>query len=979
MTSPDTPGITMPLLVGREREQGLLRDHLTDAIRGQGRLVLIGGEAGIGKTALAESACREARDRQALVLVGRCFDLNETPPYGLWVELFKHYPVTVDLPPLPAAFAQRGTVGAVTSQAALFQQVEDFFRACATQRPVTVLLDDLHWADPASLDLLRFLAQSAQSLPLLLLGTYRVDELTRRHPLYALLPTLVREAHAARLDLRPLTEDALRALIGTRYRLGLADAARLLAWLQERAEGNPFYLGELLRTLEEEGTLHPTGDGWVVGNLRQIRIPALLRQVIDGRLARSGEEVQKLLAIAAVIGQEIPLAVWEVAAAVDEETLLAAVERAVEAHLLVEMPDGLHARFMHALTREAVYEGISPARRRRLHRQIAELLVTQPQPDPDAVAMHFQQASDQRAVEWLVRAGERAQLASTWMTAIDRYEAALALLERSEDDLTQQGWLHYRIARLLRHGMPVQSLEHVDEALRIATLAQDPALTAAARYTRGLALSYSGQYVTGRHEIAVGCDALEALSPDEQARLDLGPDEHGMPTITNPRGMLVEALAYNGPIAEAIAIGERTREGIPRYTPLGELGWAHHGDRLQGLGSAYAFAGRPAEARGAFERARACFRELGNYDAVGGAFTFDLLHVSLPFLTDTPGERERLAEEAAAARRRSFMSAEFYERLAHLPVLALEGQWEEARGGAEAALRQTRWQRGYRDVAAVVLVELLYAQGRPEEAWAHIHAYLPSPQVAPGSWMWHIGLPLLRRAAVLSLDAGDLDAAKLWLEAHDRWLVSSGVVLGQSEGHTLWAQYFRQSCETERAFEHAQCALDHASEPRQPLGLIVAHRLLGELKIDTGQFLDAESHLRASLILADACAAPYERALTLLAFAQLRAATSATAVARTVLDEVRAICTPLDAKPALARVDALLTHLAATLGVFPDGLSHREVDVLRLIANGLNNQEIADTLSLSVRTVERHITNLYGKIGAHGRADATAYALRHLP
>ena len=107
--------------------------------------------------------------------------------------------------------------------------------------------------------------------------------------------------------------------------------------------------------------------------------------------------------------------------------------------------------------------------------------------------------------------------------------------------------------------------------------------------------------------------------------------------------------------------------------------------------------------------------------------------------------------------------------------------------------------------------------------------------------------------------------------------------------------------------------------------------------------------------------------------------TFACAFPRTLLDEVRTICTPLDAKPALARADTLATRLAATSGVFPDGLSNREVDVLRLIAAGRNNQEIADALSLSIRTVERHITNLYGKIGAHGRADATAYALRHLP
>src|SRR5262249_23311410 len=140
-------------------------------------------------------------------------------------------------------------------------------------------------------------------------------------------------------------------------------------------------------------------------------LPPLLRQVIDGRIARLGAAVQRVMAIAAVIGQEVPLMVLHAVGAFDEETMLTAIEHAATAHLLVETPDGLAVRFAHALIREAVYEGISPARRRLLHREIAELLATQPQPDPDAVAMHFQRAADHRAVGWLVRAGERAQAA----------------------------------------------------------------------------------------------------------------------------------------------------------------------------------------------------------------------------------------------------------------------------------------------------------------------------------------------------------------------------------------------------------------------------------------------------------------------------------------------------------------------------------------------------------------------------------------
>jgi predicted ATPase len=172
-----------PPLVGRDRELALLRQQLAAAIGGQGSLVLIGGEAGIGKSALAEALCREAEALDALVLVGRCYDLTETPPYGPWVELFRRYRRNEGMLALPAPFSRRGSLGEVVSQEALFQQVLDFFIALAGQRPLVLLLEDIHWADPASLDLLRFAARNLTDCRLLLLATYRSDEVPRDHPL----------------------------------------------------------------------------------------------------------------------------------------------------------------------------------------------------------------------------------------------------------------------------------------------------------------------------------------------------------------------------------------------------------------------------------------------------------------------------------------------------------------------------------------------------------------------------------------------------------------------------------------------------------------------------------------------------------------------------------------------------------------------------------------------------------------------------
>ena len=157
---PPLHGAQLPPLVGRRREQALLRDRLDDALIGRGGLVLIGGEAGIGKTALAETICAGAADRGALVLVGRCYDLTETPPYGPWIELFAPLAAEHDLP------APLGDGKATASQAALLARVRDYLAALTANQPLALLLDDLHWADPASLDLLRALARHAWSLPL---------------------------------------------------------------------------------------------------------------------------------------------------------------------------------------------------------------------------------------------------------------------------------------------------------------------------------------------------------------------------------------------------------------------------------------------------------------------------------------------------------------------------------------------------------------------------------------------------------------------------------------------------------------------------------------------------------------------------------------------------------------------------------------------------------------------------------------------
>ena len=200
---------------------------------------------------------------------------------------------------------------------------------------------------------------------------------------------------------------------------------------------------------------------------------------------------------------------------------------------------------------------------------------------------------------------------------------------------------------------------------------------------------------------------------------------------------------------------------------------------------------------------------------------------------------------------------------------------------------------------------------------------------------------------------------------------------GRAEGEVLEAEWHRAAGDADHAREHAERALAHATTPRQPLALLAAHRILGILATDAGSRAAAEDHFAAALALAGACRAPYERALTLLAQAELLATTNDHRRARAMLDEAKALCLPLDAMPALARIERATTQLDGTADDRPAGLTEREVEVLRLVAAGLSNAEIADRLFLSPNTVKVHVARILAKIEVNNRAGATEFALRN--
>lgn len=966
-----------PVLVGRESEQATLRAALGDTLGGRGRLVMISGEAGIGKTALARRIGREACEQGALVLVGHCYDLIETPPYGPWTEVvaqgITHQGSPV--PPLEEAAAQSA------SQMALFARMWEWLGTLAARQPLVLLLEDMHWADVGSLELLRFVARGVAGAPMLLVVTYRGDEVNRRHPLFPLLPLLVREAGALRVDLRRLEPDDVRTLVSARYTLSVEAQSRLMAYLEERAQGNPLYVGELLRTLEDEHLLRLEGDGWVLGDLTQAGVPTLLRQVIEGRLARLGDEAHHLLSVAAVIGQEVPLGLWEAVTGATEEELLDVIEAAVEARLLEAHSDGAAVRFAHALIRETLYDGLLPPRRRLWHRRVAETLMAAPTPGPHAVAYHLQRAGDPRAAEWLIRAGDLAQRAYALLTAGERFDAALQILEAQGAPPEEQALLLYRVARMRRYADPRHALAYLDDAIALAEEAGDRPLAAYVGCFRGSLRCVIGDIRAGLAILEESIAAIDALSDEERARLRerlvrVGdpPDEY------HYRGALVNWLALSGRCSDALALGPSAEPEVPARG-LGTSGYAN---AWRGVASASAVLGHPDAARRACAEAIAAYRAVEHHYQVGQALLLELYEVVLPYHADDLAERERLAREAEAAWERAGEVAgeSLPPRFVWLPLLLLEGAWDDARQLARAAIT-SGGRTGWRPFARSALATLAREQGDAALAWQLVGEQLPAGlEAEPGNAILLDTLPIQRLAAMLALDAGDLATARAWLEAHDRWVAWSGAVLGRAAGHLGWAAYHRAAGEAAAARRRAVRALEDASDPRQPLVLLHAYRALGELDTAARRYDDAARHLDAALALADACAARYERALTLLALAEHRGATRQPAAARELLAEARAILEPLGAAPALDRARAIEARLSRSRArragaAYPAGLTPREVEVLRLVADGLTDAQVAERLFLSPRTVSQHLRSIYNKLGVSSRAAATRFALEN--
>ncbi len=467
------PAVPLPALltgmgrifVGRDEQLARLQQLWDEARTGELRAVLVVGEPGVGKTRLAAELAARVHEQGATVLAGRCDEdmgvpyqpfvealrylVGHTPAEGLGRRLGRHggelarlvLELTEHLPALPPPLRSDPE----TERFRLFDAVASLLADTSTEEPLLLVLDDLQWAAKPTLLLLRHVLQSVEPMRLLAVVTYRDTEIGRAHPLSELLADLRRQTRIERIALSGLDISGVAAFLeqaAGHHELGAAAETNELARaIHLETEGNVFFVREVVRHLIETGGVREQNGRWMAGRpVEELGIPAGVRDVVGRQLNRLSETANRVLALAAVTGQEFELAVLGRAGGLDEELLVSALDEALAARLVAEVSGpATRYRFAHALVRATLYEELTGARRVILHRRVAEATeavhVGALDDHLPALAHHYARASATaaamtKAVAYAARAGDRAlsQLAND--EAASYYRSALELLGR---------------------------------------------------------------------------------------------------------------------------------------------------------------------------------------------------------------------------------------------------------------------------------------------------------------------------------------------------------------------------------------------------------------------------------------------------------------------------------------------------------------------------------------------------------------------
>jgi DNA-binding CsgD family transcriptional regulator len=964
-------------IVGRARELDVFRAAFDRMLAGRRQLVLISGEPGIGKTRCAEALADVAEDQGALVLWGRCHEEAGAPPYWPWVQILRAYVDASSLDEvrlnmgtaakdiaalvpelLDASYSAQPTTSAIADSSPArfrtFDAIRQFFHQATQQVPITLVMDDLHWADVPSLSLLEFLSQELPRSRLLIVGTYRDTDTSRKTPLQSTLGALSRDSDGQRVHLAGLSRIAIGEVAEQLCDNRLPESA--IEMIYQQTDGNPLFAIELIKVLIDEGA------GSAIASM-SAKIPAGVHETIGRRLIRLSDRCNELLGVAAVYGRQFTAR--EIAAVVDEDVqrVLTVLETAVRAGIVQSNLNVSGSyQFTHALIRETIYEDLPPVDRLRLHGRAGDALVSvhvaHLEPALTRIAHHYYEAAGlgnvDKAVVFALRAAESA-------VGMYAYEDALLHYDRAIETLEKVGLVHdERLARAyILKGSALRLLGQADRSVEV--------LLEAVNRTRLLGsaellvdvlvfLAMSTQHLAQRHIVPLLDHAL-ALLP----KVNSAPRAKALATLAFAQRTLADISRITSLVDQALDMASRSCDGTARcacyqLTVMALRGNPETLPRRLALSQEYIAVAQSTGSAGLL--AEAYYWQALNYIEAGQ-------------LEDL----ETLLQRYEALSTARFGLHQYWAGAYRVTLALLRGEWTGVEDRIEQLLEIGTKTR--RDDADGVYGAQMFALNRD---LGRLHKLLPMIKELAASAamrMWPPGLMLI------CAEIGLLSEARGIFE---RLVERECCAIRRDDMYTTCLVFCAETC----------CVLGDASHAeslyklmRPYAGQTVNHPTavcfgatelyLGMLAC-TAKWPDlAREHFMQALTLNRAMRAWPSLARTQFrygAFLLTRETDDERRLGLQQLREAEQIARRLGMSRLVNDVDTLL-RARGTAVTFPDDLTAREVEVLRLLAIGRTNKDVSLVLAISLNTVATHVRNILNKTQCANRTEAAAYAMRH--
>jgi len=988
-------GLQSPVFVGRRDEVAALTALCDRARAGEPGFAIVAGEAGVGKTRLVTELAGHADGSGFTVLTGHCVELGaEGLPLAPLIDALRTLARTTSrgelaevlgparrglgrlLPELdPGGSAEPPADGIQVSQ--LLELVLGLLGRLSARRPLLLVLEDLHWSDQSTRELVSFLIRSLRGVRVVLLATYRSDELNRRHPLRPLLASWERLRTVQHVELRRFEPGEVAAQLGAI--LGTEPTAGLVDLVFDRSGGNAYLVEELA------GVMRGGGD--------PADLPPSLADVLLSRADALSPGAQRLLRTAAVAGRSVPdKLLAEVAGVVDAE-FYTGLREAVESHLLVVDHTGRSYAFRHALTRDAVYEDMLPGERGGLHAAYGEALTRDPDlagddaAVPAALAHHWYAALDlPRALPAAIAAARHALTSFAPAEAQRHLERALEIWPRVPDAGQRTGLDQAEVTTLA--GEAAYEAGAIDRSLSLLdqALAQFPAEGDAVR--RALVLDRRARALrdTGRE--------AEAVATLEEALALLPADQ-----VTRAHAVVLASLANS--VWHANDTDATMTLATRAVQAAREAGAAQQeADSSITLGSVRGYL-RPDDADAGLDDVRA---GLALATGIGAHFTALRAYINISDVLELHGRHEEAAEAARAGVELAgrvglarslgaFLTGNLVESLVRL------GHWSEAEQLAARALNAMP-EGIYAATVLLLHAELAAMTGRHDDADRDVRA---ARRLLGQTRDEQYTLTLLYVDALAALGRADLDAA--------RRLTAEGLaeydspVSGRYLWPLLWLAARTEADDVTRARDRREEVPGGAADRYQELASLAADLTVpnaasrGYQALVTAELARAASPddvtiWSAAVSAWEEAAEPYPLAYTWLRLAEAAAAAGDRQAAAHGVREAYALARRVGAAPiadeaaALARrtrlsLDEPAGETATKTGTAaPEdplarfGLTEREREILELLAAGRSNPQIAESLFISPKTASVHVSNILAKLGVDSRVEAAAVAHR---